>query len=81
MRVTKAEHKELRARGNPKREASLAAPQDSAMDYSIALQRAIEYHCGGMEIPESIARLCPYHARKLNARPPEIEAPNVKGQP
>jgi hypothetical protein len=40
----------------------------SPMDYAISLQQAIEYHCNGMEIPESIANLCPHHARKLNAR-------------
>jgi len=56
--------------------AALPASAGSALDYAIALQRAIEYHCKRMEIPESIARMCPHHARKLNARLQEIEAPN-----
>ena len=37
------------------------------VDYSIALQRAIERHCAGELVPEEIAKLCPYHAQKLNA--------------
>lgn len=36
------------------------------IDYSIALQRAIEYHCKGMVIPEAIFKQCPHHAGMLN---------------
>jgi len=39
------------------------------LDYSIALQRAIEHHCNGDQVPESIAKECPYHAAMLNTRP------------
>ena len=34
--------------------------------YSIALQRAIEYHCKNLEIPEEITIKCPHHAKMLN---------------
>lgn len=36
-------------------------------DYSIALQRAIEYRCRNELVPPDIAALCPHHAAKLNA--------------
>lgn len=36
------------------------------IDYAIALQRAIEYHCKGKVVPDEIARECPYHAEMLN---------------
>ena len=36
------------------------------IDYSIALQRAVEYHCKGKLIPEYIAKECPHHAAMLN---------------
>jgi len=35
-------------------------------DYSIALQRAVEYHCKGKLVPEYIAKECPHHAAMLN---------------
>jgi len=38
-----------------------------AMDYAIALCRAIEYHCAGKQVPDGIAKDCPHHAAKLNA--------------
>lgn len=37
-----------------------------ALDYSIALQRAIEYHCKGKLVPDRIAIDCLHHARMLN---------------
>jgi hypothetical protein len=49
--------------------AELAAMQkqrDEQMDYSIALQRAIEHHRRGVAVPPEIAANCPYHARMLN---------------
>ena len=36
------------------------------LDYSIALQQAIEYHCHGREVPPGIAKMCPHHAKMLN---------------
>lgn len=38
-----------------------------AMDYAIALCRAIEYHCAGKQVPDWIAKDCQHHAAKLNA--------------
>jgi len=38
--------------------------------YAIALQRAIEIHCKGEIVPESVSVLCPHHAAKLNATLP-----------
>ena len=38
----------------------------AAMDYTIALQRSIEYHCKGKIVPDEIARVCPHHAEMLN---------------
>lgn len=37
------------------------------MDYAIALQRAIEHHSKGKEVPADIAAACPHHADMLNA--------------
>lgn len=39
---------------------------DKAMDYAIALCRAIEHHCAGKQVPDWIAKDCPHHADKLN---------------
>lgn len=39
-----------------------------AMDWLAALQRAIECHCAGKEIPADLAKQCPYHAAMLNRR-------------
>ena len=36
-------------------------------DYAIALQRAIEYHCRNVLVPDRVAAECPHHARMLNA--------------
>ena len=36
------------------------------VDYSIALQRAVEHHCRGVEIPSEIATKCPHHSKMLN---------------
>lgn len=36
------------------------------LDYSIALQSAIWYHCQGKEVPPHIAKSCPHHAQMLN---------------
>jgi hypothetical protein len=41
-------------------------PEDKKMEYAIALQRAIEHHCRGEEVPPEIAVECPHHARMLN---------------
>lgn len=46
-------------------EKALAQP-DTDMRYTIALQRAIEWHCDGKTVPLSVAQSCPYHAEKLN---------------
>ena len=37
------------------------------MNYVVALQRAIEYHAQGLEIPAAIGSDCPHHASMLNA--------------
>lgn len=34
--------------------------------YATALQRAIEYHCNGKIIPESVLQHCYHHANMLN---------------
>lgn len=39
---------------------------NQVVEYSVALQRAIEYHCENKIIPEEIVKLCPFHAEKLN---------------
>jgi len=44
---------------------ALAQP-DTDMAYTIALQRAIEWHCEGKDVPPDVAELCPYHAEELN---------------
>lgn len=36
------------------------------LDYSIALQSAIWYHCQGKEVPPRIGKACPHHAQMLN---------------
>jgi hypothetical protein len=54
----------------------LEITSEKRLEYVIALQRAIEYHCDGREIPEHISNLCPHHARKLNGRLPML--PNEK---
>lgn len=38
------------------------------IDHSAALQRAIEYHCKGKEIPDEILKDCPHHGKMLNDR-------------
>uniref|UniRef100_A0A6M3KV51 Uncharacterized protein n=1 Tax=viral metagenome TaxID=1070528 RepID=A0A6M3KV51_9ZZZZ len=35
-------------------------------DYSISLQRAIEYYCRGKIVPDDILKICPHHATMLN---------------
>ena len=40
--------------------------ENEILNYSIALQRAIEYHCAGKIVPDKISKQCPYHAKKLN---------------
>lgn len=42
--------------------------QDDNIDYAVALQSAIEYHCRGKIVPESAAKLCPYHAKMLDVK-------------
>ena len=57
----KAERKRLRA------ELAAAMKQrDKQIDYSIALQRAIEHHRRGVAVPPQIAANCPHHAQMLN---------------
>ena len=49
------------------REALIQPVQpDTDMAYTIALQRAIEWHCEGKDVPPDVAELCPYHAEELN---------------
>ena len=43
-----------------------ATTRTISIDYAIALQRAVEYHCRGQQVPEWIAHDCPRHAEKLN---------------
>jgi hypothetical protein len=38
------------------------------LEYLIALQRSIEYHCAGHFIPLEIAAECPHHSAMLNNR-------------
>ncbi len=42
------------------------------LEYSMALQRAIEYHCAGHFIPLEISVECPHHSAMLNNRLNEI---------
>ena len=42
------------------------AQPDTDMAYTIALQRAIEWHCKSKVVPPDVAALCPHHAEKLN---------------
>lgn len=44
----------------------MADEEYESEDYAIALQKAIEHHCRGKEIPRSIEKLCPYHTNLLN---------------
>ena len=46
--------------------ATMQKQREDARDYSIALQRAIEHHSRGVEVPPEIAILCPHHAQMLN---------------
>lgn len=46
--------------------ADLDERLEKQLGYSIALQRAIEYHSDGEEVPSHIAEKCPHHAGKLN---------------
>lgn len=39
-----------------------------SLNYSIALQRAIEAHCRGSYVKGATAEECPHHAEKLNRR-------------
>lgn len=48
--------------------ASWQKRHDGQVTYSIALQRAIEYHCDGKIVPKVIADECPHHAKMMNAR-------------
>jgi hypothetical protein len=36
-------------------------------DYAVALQRAIEAHCRGEEVPPEVRKQCPHFAGKLDA--------------
>lgn len=39
---------------------------DKYLNYGIALQRAIEQHCRGLNVSEQVAKNCPFHARLLD---------------
>ncbi len=41
---------------------------DKQIEYTVALQRAIEHHCRGAIVPPDLAAECPNHAEMLNAR-------------
>ena len=47
--------------------------ENKILDYSIALQRAIEYHCAGKIVTDEISKQCPYHAKKLNNSLKELQ--------
>lgn len=53
-----------------------ASAADAQLGYSIALQRAIEYHCSGLAVPAEIASDCPHHANLLNRLREVLEAHN-----
>ena len=42
------------------------------LEFAIALERAIEYHCSGHYIPLEISVLCPHHSAILNSRLDQI---------
>jgi hypothetical protein len=46
--------------------AAMEKQRDEQVDYSIALQRAIEHHRRGVAVPPQIASNCPHHAQMLN---------------
>ena len=48
-------------------DAGLRKRHEATSNYAIALQRAIERHCRGLEVPANIAAECPHHAEMLNA--------------
>lgn len=43
---------------------ALAQPVD--VHYTIALHRAIEFHCDGKFVPPTVAELCPFHSEMLD---------------
>jgi len=48
--------------------AAVAAEREATRkqtDYSIALQRAIEFYCSGQYISKEVSELCPHHAGLL----------------
>ena len=47
--------------------AELTVSLAAQVNYSIALQRAIEYHANGARVPQHIAANCPHHSELLNA--------------
>lgn len=53
-------------------EAQLQQAQKQ-LPYAIALQRAIEHHCAGEEVPEWVAVDCPHHAKMLNERVGQLQ--------
>ena len=50
------------------------------LEYLIALQRAIEYHCAGHFIPLEISINCPHHAALLNNYKEKIISERVAAQ-
>lgn len=52
--------------------AELRKDREQRLDYSIALQRAIEHHVKGKKVPDEVAVLCPHHANMLDAAEAEL---------
>jgi uncharacterized coiled-coil DUF342 family protein len=46
--------------------AAAIKQRDEMLDYSIALQRAIEHYRRGVAVPPEISANCPHHAQMLN---------------
>ena len=53
---------------------TLQSRLEKSVEYSIHLQKAIEYHCRGEVVPDRIAERCRYHAEMLNKRKEQINA-------
>lgn len=58
--------------------ASPVQPSQVDMEYTISLQRAIELHCDGKSVPESVSAQCPHHAKMLNDK---LVQPSQTGEP
>jgi len=49
--------------------------QEMLQDYNVALQRAIEQHCNGEVVSDTVAAVCPHLARKLNEHLKDTQCP------